>query len=222
MDSAVLRNLHHAATALAHAVDRANARVNAGHRDADRDELVLLCIDLQRTFETLARRVPAGDPDHQAVVEACEIYRLVVRRLLMSAGLSDGERSAGDRPRKVGPPAHARRRHTDTAPAAFGRRARGRRAAVDARRPRSRGRPSTLRGRGPVARRTERTTRSRGDAHADLIALAALAVRDSRLRVGAIKCAARDTREAARRTAARVEESARILETVSVALYRAG
>jgi len=52
--------------------------------------------------------------------------------------------------------------------------------------------------------------------------MAALAVRDSRLRVDAAKSAVRETRDAARRTAARVEESARILETVSVALYRAG
>jgi len=52
--------------------------------------------------------------------------------------------------------------------------------------------------------------------------MAARAVRDSRLRLDAIESAARDTREAARRTAARVQETARILEIVSVALYRAG
>ena len=222
MDSAILRNLHDTATALALAVEQANARMNAGHRHADSDQLILLCIDLQRTFAKLARAVPTGDPDHQAIVEACEIYRLVVRRLVTSAGLSHGDRSADDRPVRLAPAAHARLRHTETATAGSGRHARGRRAGAEARCARPRGRPGMLRARSPGSPRTAGTRPRRADTHADLIARADFAVRDSRVRVEAIESAARDTREAARRTAARVEQSARILETVSAALYRAG
>jgi len=221
MDSAILRNLNATATALAQAVERANARMN-GRRHADSDQLVLLCIDLQRTFESLASAVAIGDPDHQAVVEACEIYRLVVRRLVSSAGFPYGEGSPDDRPVTRAPAAHARLRHTQTARAGFGRHARGRQAVAVARRLRPSGRARTLRVGGAGSPHAARTTRRCGDAHSELIAMAARAVRDSRLRLDAIESAARDTREAARRTAARVQETARILEIVSVALYRAG
>jgi hypothetical protein len=222
VDSAILEKLHATAAALARAVDRANVRVKAGCREADAAQIVRRCVDLQQTFEVLARTIPAGHPDYHAVVRAREIYRLVVRRVASTAGLAPGQRSAGDGPVKLSSAGRTSLWRGRSEPAHVGRHPRDRRAATHEPGRRPSDRPGALRDRRPGSPRTENTTQGRADAHRELIAMAGQAVRESRLRLDAVDSAARDTRAAARRTAARVEESARILEIVSVALYRAG
>ena len=221
VDAALLDKLHDTAAALARAVDRANVRVKAGCRDAGAARMVRRCVDLQRTFETLARTLPPGDPAYQAVTRADEIYRLVVRRVVTSAGLAPAQRRPADGPVKGALAGRAPFRRSRGAPAHVGRDAQGRPPGAYRPGPRRGRRPGAACVRSPGSRGTE-TTRNPAAAHGELIAMAGQAVRESRLRRDAIESAARDLREAARRTAALVEETARILETMSATLYRAG
>ena len=287
MRSAILEDLHDMAAALARAVDRANVRIKTRCDDPATERLVRRCLVLQRTFERLARTVPASHPDHEAIARAREIYRLAVQRLLASARVArnpshggDGfvtlpvlDRALHERPRwessEIGRHARDRRagalehdsRQGDRprAPLTGGGHVAGAleglavHAGAAAARPKwrsgSAGRDSSRAAwsarRTPARRQAGHAEvrdarRAPADgmiarpvalddvvamagpvAHDEFIAMAADAVRQSRLRLESLRGAADHTRETARRTAALVDETARILNVVSGSLYRA-